>query len=108
MRLWLCHVFDLGSTFRISAGERVKRRKLAEIAGVSPRYFARLFRNRFRVPPHRYLLERRLANARDHLRGKRHSIAEIAAMTGFSDQSQLARLFKRRLDVTRQGLTGYA
>ena len=76
--------------------------RLAEVAGISPSYFARLFRNSFGIPPHRYLLERRLAGARDLLRSKRHSIAEIAAMTGFSDQSHLTRLFKRQFDLTPQ------
>lgn len=74
--------------------------QLAEIAGVSPSHFARLFRNSFGVPPHRYLLERRLAAARDLLRSKRDSIAEIAAVTGFSDQSHLTRLFKRQFELT--------
>jgi transcriptional regulator GlxA family with amidase domain len=41
-----------------------------------------------------------LTNARDLLQGTRHSIAEIAAVTGFSDQSHLTRLFKRRFDIT--------
>jgi AraC family transcriptional regulator len=75
---------------------------LASFASVSPCYFSRLFRNSFGVPPYRYLLERRLTKARDLLRGKRHSIAEIAAMTGFSDQSHLTRLFKRQFDITPQ------
>jgi AraC family transcriptional regulator len=47
-------------------------------------------------------LERRLTNARDLLQGNRHSIAEIAAVTGFSDQSHLTRLFKRQFDITPQ------
>jgi AraC family transcriptional regulator len=55
-------------------------------------------RNSFGVPAHRYLLECRLTNARDLLQGKRHSIAEIAAMTGFSDQSHLTQLFKHQFD----------
>lgn len=73
---------------------------LAEIAGISPSYFARLFRNSFGVPPHHYLIKHRLASARDLLRSKRHSIAEIAAMTGFSDQAHLTRLFKRQFTLT--------
>jgi AraC family transcriptional regulator len=73
---------------------------LAEVIGVSPSYFVRLFRNSFGIPPHHYLLKHRLASARDLLRGKRHSIAEIAAMTGFSDQAHLTRLFKRQFALT--------
>jgi AraC family transcriptional regulator len=73
---------------------------LAEVTGVSPSYFSRLFRNSFGIPPHHYLLKHRLASARDLLRGKRHSIAEIAAMTGFSDQAHLTRFFKRQFALT--------
>jgi AraC family transcriptional regulator len=73
---------------------------LASVAGVSSCYFSRLFRNSLGVSPHRYLLNRRLESARDLLQTNRQSIAEIASVTGFSDQSHLTRHFKRRFGVT--------
>jgi AraC family transcriptional regulator len=73
---------------------------LADIAGVSPAYFSRLFRHSFGAPPHQYLLSRRLERARDLLQTGRPSIAEVASATGFSDQSHLTRHFKRRFGVT--------
>jgi AraC family transcriptional regulator len=77
---------------------------LANVAGVSAGYFSRLFRNSVGVAPHQYLLGRRLDRARNLLQTNRYSIAEIASVTGFSDQSHLTRHFKRRFGVTpREG-----
>ena len=75
---------------------------LADIAGVSPCYFNRLFRNSFGLPPHQYVLKHRLALARDLLKDKRRPIADIAATTGFSAQSHLTRHFKRQFGATPQ------
>ena len=75
---------------------------LANVAGVSLAHFSRPFRNSLGVAPHRYLVQRRLDRARNPLRNNRHSIAEIASVTGFSDQSHLTRHFKRQFGVTPQ------
>ncbi|HEV2963671.1 MAG TPA: helix-turn-helix domain-containing protein [Candidatus Angelobacter sp.] len=42
-------------------------RQLAEVAGVSARLFERAFRQAMGSPPHAYVMERRLATARDRL-----------------------------------------
>lgn len=60
------------------------------------------FRNSLGVAPHQYLLKRRLDRARNLLQTNRQSIAEIASVTGFSDQSHLTRHFKRRFGITPQ------
>lgn len=57
--------------------------------------FLRAFRQAFGLPPHAYLLQRRLALARRLLRA-RMPLAEIAAAAGFSDQSHLTRCFTRQ------------
>ena len=83
-------------------GDNLTLVSLADVAGVSASYFSHLFRNSFGVAPHQYLLKRRLDHARDLLQNNRQSIAEIASVTGFSDQSHLTRHFKRRFGVTPQ------
>ena len=69
---------------------------LANMAGLSTYHFARAFHQSVGMPPHGYLLSRRLERAERMLRETRLPLAEIAAATGFSDQSHLARHFRRR------------
>jgi AraC family transcriptional regulator len=83
-------------------GDNLMLVTLANVAGVSASYFGHLFRNSFVVAPHQYLLKRRLDRARTLLRNNRQSIAEIASVTGFSDQGHLTRHFKRQFGVTPQ------
>lgn len=83
-------------------GDNLTLVSLANVAGVSAGHFSRLFRNSLGVAPHQYLLKRRLDRARNLLQNNRHSIAEVASVTGFSDQSHLTRHFKRRFGITPQ------
>jgi transcriptional regulator GlxA family with amidase domain len=69
---------------------------LASMAGLSTHHFARAFHQSVGVPPHSYLLTRRLERAERLLRETRLPLAEIAAATGFADQSHLSRHFRRR------------
>jgi AraC-like DNA-binding protein len=69
---------------------------LASMASLSLYHFARAFHQSVGMPPHGYLLSRRLERAERMLRETRLPLAEIAAATGFSDQSHLARHFRRR------------
>jgi transcriptional regulator of acetoin/glycerol metabolism len=69
---------------------------LASMAGLSTHHFARAFHQSVGMPPHSYLLSRRLERAERMLRETTLSLAEIAGATGFSDQSHLARHFRRR------------
>ncbi len=73
--------------------------ELAAIAHLSPFYLLRSFRKRFGLPPHEYLNQVRFWQAR-RLLGEGRAIAEVAQLTGFSDQSHLTRQFKRILGVT--------
>jgi AraC-like DNA-binding protein len=72
---------------------------LARAAGVGRFRLLRLFRAGVGLPPHRYLLAQRIRLARRMLeRGV--PIGEVAAATGFADQSHLHRHFRRTLGVT--------
>jgi AraC family transcriptional regulator len=72
-------------------------RQLAELAGMSPRHFERAFRQAVGVPPHAYVLQRRVAAARSLLIGHpRLAIREIATRVGFSSSSHLASVFRRQ------------
>ena len=67
--------------------------QLAEKCGLSTRHFARAFRQSMGVPPHRWLLSRRVERAKDLLRDPMLSLAEVALACGFADQSHFTRMF---------------
>lgn len=72
-------------------------RRLARVSGVSAAHFARSFKDAFGVPPHRYLLTRRLERATALLRDTDLSITEIAFQTGWASLGTFGRTFR---DVT--------
>ena len=72
-------------------------RRLARVSGVSEAHFARSFKEAFGVPPHRYLLTRRIERATALLRDTDLSITEIAFQTGWKSLGTFGRTFR---DVT--------
>ena len=72
-------------------------RRLARVSGVSEAHFARSFKQAFGVPPHRYLLTRRIERATALLRDTDLSITEIAFHTGWGSLGTFGRTFR---DVT--------
>ena len=72
---------------------------LAQAAGVSGTHVIRAFSAGTGMPPHAYLVSLRVERARALLRDG-HSPAEVALQTGFYDQSQLTRHFKRLTGMT--------
>jgi len=72
-------------------------RRLARVSGVSEAHFARSFKQAFGVPPHRYLLTRRVERAKALLRDTDLSITEIAFQTGWESLGTFGRTFR---DIT--------
>ena len=75
--------------------EPIEVAALAEIAGRSEFHFTRVFARSVGVTPHRYVVHQRLQRAVELMRGGRSGLAEIAASTGFADQSHLSRWVRR-------------
>jgi AraC family transcriptional regulator len=73
--------------------------QMAAIARLSPNYFAWQFKRATGLPPHQYVILRRVERARQLLQGGGLSLAEVAAHAGFSDQSQFCHHFKRLVGV---------
>ncbi len=71
----------------------------ATALGISTAHLVRSFTRSFGIPPHRYLLGRRLDLARRRLLDG-EDIARVATSTGFYDQSHLSRHFVRLLATT--------
>jgi AraC family transcriptional regulator len=75
--------------------------EMAAVARVSAYHFARQFRAATGLPPHQYVIARRVERAREVLQADTGlSLAEAAAHAGFCDQSQLTHHFKRLVGVT--------
>ena len=72
-------------------------RRLASVSLVSEAHFARSFKEAFGVPPHRYLLTRRIERATALLRDSDLSITEIAFQTGWRSLGTFGRIFR---DIT--------
>jgi AraC-like DNA-binding protein len=68
-------------------------------SGLSPCHFLRVFKHQTGMPPHRYHLNLRLERGRRLLR-QGCEIADVAARTGFADQSHFTRHFRRFFGVT--------
>jgi transcriptional regulator GlxA family with amidase domain len=71
--------------------------RLASVSGVSEAHFARSFRDAFGVPPHRYLLTRRIERAKALLRDTDMPIIDIMMETGWQSLGTFGRVFK---DIT--------
>src|SRR5262245_15650189 len=70
--------------------------QLAAAARLSPYHFARQFKKATGLPPHQYVILRRVERAKQLLQTRTDlSLAEVSASAGFSDQSQFTRHFKR-------------
>jgi AraC family transcriptional regulator len=75
--------------------------QVAAVVCLSPYHFARQFKAATGLPPHQYVIMRRVERARELLQaGTDLSLAEVAARAGFSDQSQFSHHFKRLVGVT--------
>jgi AraC family transcriptional regulator len=76
--------------------------EVAEAAGVSPSHLSALFKRSTGMAPHQYLVRCRVERARELLRfgGRGLTLAQVAALSGFCDQSHLTRHFKRLVGIT--------
>jgi transcriptional regulator GlxA family with amidase domain len=67
--------------------------RLARVSGVSEAHFARSFHQAFGIPPHRYLLTRRVERATALLRDTNLPITEIAFQAGWNSLGTFGRTF---------------
>jgi len=72
-------------------------RQLAEVSAVTEAHFARELKKAFGLPPHRYLLTRRVERAIALLRDTNLPITQIAFETGWSSLGTFSRVFR---DIT--------
>jgi AraC-like DNA-binding protein len=73
---------------------------LAAAANLSPKHFARLFKNVAGVPPMAYLQALRVSRAREELAASDRSVASVASSLGFADAAHLSRAFRKAYGTT--------
>lgn len=73
---------------------------LAAICRLSPGHFAHAFSTTMGMPPHRYVLGRRIARSLEMMVLTELSLSEIALGCGFADQSHYSRVFRSRIGVS--------
>jgi AraC-like DNA-binding protein len=81
------------------AGE-VSLADLATQCELSPRHFARAFKQSMGVPAHHWMVMRRCERAKELLRDPGLPISDIAISCGFADQSHFTRTFTRVVGIS--------
>jgi AraC family transcriptional regulator len=74
--------------------------ELASLVGLSQFHFIRAFKHSVGRSPYQYVLSQRTSVAEEMLSRNDLSIADVALAVGFSDASQLNRVFRKLIGVT--------
>jgi AraC family transcriptional regulator len=82
-------------TIESHLAEPISLVELAQSVRLSPRHFARAFKESFGQPPHHYHLSRRIERAKMMLGQGDMSVTEIAVALGFADTSAFSTTFRR-------------
>jgi AraC family transcriptional regulator len=97
-------VIDYIDTYLVGGSPKENRdlslRELAQLVQLSPHYFSQLFKQSTGFAPHQYILRCRIDRGKQLLRQGGLSIAGVAKIVGFTDQSHFHRHFKRLEGIT--------
>jgi AraC family transcriptional regulator len=80
--------------------EGIALAELAQACRLSSSAFVRAFKKSLGVPPHQWLLLRRLDRAIELMRDRGIQLADVALSAGFADQSHFTRTFARKMGVS--------
>src|ERR1700731_5068700 len=80
--------------------QNIELESLAATAELSLYHFARSFKQSEGTTPHAFVLERRLARARELLTRPDLSLSEVAFAVGFADQSHFTRRFRQMVGIS--------
>ena len=85
------------------AQQPINLESTAQVAGLSPFHFLRLFSKVLGVTPHQYLVRSRLRRAARLLAEDDRPITEVAFEVGFADLSNFVRTFHRAAGISPKG-----
>ena len=86
------HLNYLKNDFRLTT--------LAEIAGISNRYFEKLFLELYKITPKEYIISLKIEQAKELLLSEKFLIKDIAFMLGYNDIYHFGKLFKEKTGYT--------
>jgi AraC family transcriptional regulator len=81
-------------------GERLSTEALAELVGLSPSHFFRVFKQATGMSPLQFIQRERIARAQQLIRETSSSFIEIALEVGYTSPSHFAQVFRRLVGVT--------
>lgn len=103
----MCHVIQGGlaawqqrkakEMMREHLVEGIALTELAQACRLSTSAFVRAFRKSLGMPPHQWLMQRRIDRSVELMRNRSMPLAEVALSCGFADQSHFTRSFGRRM-----------
>lgn len=73
---------------------------LAKISNLSVQHFTRLFKQRYNITPHQYILKNKLRLAKTLLRSTNKSIEEISELLSLSNATHLNLIFKKNVGMS--------
>lgn len=73
---------------------------LAAMCGMKESYFQRLFKEKYGLPPRKYIIHLKINHACELLQSERYSITQVAELCHFSDVYFFSRQFKAYMDIT--------
>ena len=80
--------------------QQIKLNDIAELVDISQYYFCRLFHDSTGVSPYKYVIQQRVARAKNLIKNSKLSLVDIAYECGFSSQSQMTQHFRKCVGVT--------
>lgn len=93
---------ELSNWLLANLDKRINVESMAHQCSLSPRHFARLFQQKMRVTPAKYLEHMRLEKARLMLEQGQTSLKSVIRQCGFSSHEQMRRCFQRHLHINPQ------
>lgn len=93
----LSRVLDYVETYMTTD---IQLQDLAQLVGMSPFHFSRMFKQSMGISPHQYLIQQRLERAKRLLKNSDRAIIDIALECGFSSHSHLSKQFRQLTGMT--------